>query len=133
MVRKLCWSDPYLTELDTRIAIKGAALRASLATIGWQTCNTLKEVSTSAVAHCGDLDGAKVIQFFEVVKITSSKGMGLEGIVLGMAQDDQDKWGYAVHVYRDQEVSDFKKMNLSITRRQRSWTRFDENFYDGAR
>ncbi|MCS4433148.1 Imm31 family immunity protein [Aquiflexum gelatinilyticum] len=72
--------------------------------------------------------------FYEIVKVketifTSNHGIsGLKGAVLGMAEDENHKWGYAVHIYNLDEVWDLPEECLESTGEFTS----REEFYDGS-
>jgi hypothetical protein len=72
-------------------------------------------------------------EFFEVVKVNSeykrdTRVVGLEGTVLGMAQNEQGLWGYAVFLDKFDEAWDFMENHIDSTGRK------DEpsKFYDGT-
>lgn len=71
-------------------------------------------------------------QFYEVVRVAPSFAgpqhvVGLEGAVLGMAQDEVGRWSYGVYLYKLERVWSFSQEDLEVTgvmdRR--------ESFYDG--
>lgn len=77
-------------------------------------------------------------QFYEVVRINAtkpdsiqrgiSKVNGLEGAILGMSQDSQGIWGYAVSIYSLETVWDILEHELEPTGKMDS----RDTFYDGS-
>jgi hypothetical protein len=67
--------------------------------------------------------------FYEIVRVISPKKRGHEGAVLGRAQNENGKWGYAVALYSDDKlVWDFQEDELEPTGRKDR----RESFYDGT-
>jgi hypothetical protein len=71
--------------------------------------------------------------FYEIVRISRpSPGLrqnaDLEGAILGMSQDDQGRWYFAVHVYELNEVQTYPETALEPTGRMDR----RESFYDGT-
>ncbi len=75
---------------------------------------------------------AAVFQFYEIVKVSYKceipELVGLEGTVLGMAQNDQGEWGYAISIHDLDECWDLMEEELESTGRMNR----RENFYDGT-
>jgi hypothetical protein len=69
-------------------------------------------------------------RFYEVVRVRTQGGHydGLEGAVLGIAQDEPGGRGYAVHLYELEEVHYFSEEELESTGKQDK----RENFYGGT-
>ena len=70
--------------------------------------------------------GAKY-KFYEIVRIITGENTGKEGAIMGMAQDDDGLWGYAVHVYEDSIVWDYLETDLESTGKMDK----RESFYSG--
>lgn len=71
-------------------------------------------------------------KFYEVVKIVSDRSAlseinGFEAAVLGMAENDDGKWCYAIHLLDSEEGWDVMEDELVSTGRMMS----REDFYDG--
>ena len=71
--------------------------------------------------------------FFEIVKVNSKYTrdtgiVGLEGTVLGMAENDDGVWGYAVHLDKFNRLWDFMEWQLEPTGRKDD----PKKFYDGT-
>jgi hypothetical protein len=72
-------------------------------------------------------------QFYEIVRIREGlPGMqkygGLEGAILGMAQEADGSWGYAVSLYSDGFTYDVTDREIESTGRMDR----RESFYDGT-
>jgi Immunity protein 31 len=71
-------------------------------------------------------------QFYEVVRISKQVKhqhlVGLEGAVLGMSQNEQGQWGYAVTLYETGQCWDLSEEDLEPTGRMDK----RETFYDGT-
>jgi hypothetical protein len=70
-------------------------------------------------------------QFYEVVTVADCSGhpdlFGVEGAVLGMAEDERGAWSYAVHIYKSGITIHIPEEHLRATgRRDRR-----ESFYCG--
>ena len=71
-------------------------------------------------------------KFYEVVKVVSSKPSlaeinGQEAAILGMAENDDSQWCYAIHILDSDEGWDVMENELAPTGRMMS----REDFYDG--
>jgi hypothetical protein len=75
---------------------------------------------------------ASKYQFYEIVRVSEQcvreQVAGLEGVILGMAQDEQGRWSYAVHLYELGESWHLFEDELEPTGRMSS----REEFYDGT-
>lgn len=72
-------------------------------------------------------------EFYEVVRVIddidhSRPLVGQKGAILGMAQNEQEKWSYAVHLYELRECWSFDEDELESTGRMD----VRESFYDGT-
>src|SRR4051794_21777343 len=72
-------------------------------------------------------------QFYEIVKTKLDPALpkeviGLEGAILGMAEETDGIWGYAVHIYALDALYDIREPFLEPTGRSSS----REEFYDGS-
>jgi hypothetical protein len=73
-------------------------------------------------------------EFYEIVKVketafTIKNGLNrLKGAILGMAEDENGNWGYAIHIYNLEEVWDLPQECLESTGEFTS----REEFYDGS-
>jgi hypothetical protein len=73
-------------------------------------------------------DYYEIVKIKETVLTIKNRIKGLKGAVLGMAEDENHKWGYAIHIYNLDECWDLPEECLESMGEFTS----REEFYDGT-
>ena len=91
--------------------------------------------AASISSHQKELSSLKPqFDFYEVVQVRNSEEtdklpvVGQEGAILGMAEEEEGRWNYAVFIYSLSECWHFGERELETTGK---WDK-KETFYDGS-